>query len=79
MTEDFLAGVDPEKGRFRAFLLATMRNFLSHERDRDRALKRGGGTMTLSLDVEAGERNYAATPIDTVTESSRTPLPPSTG
>ena len=37
---------------------------MSHQRDHDRALKRGGGTMTLSLDVEAGERNYAATPID---------------
>jgi len=40
-------------------LYAYMRHFLSHERDRERALKRGGGTTTLSLDVEAGEAGYA--------------------
>jgi len=59
LEKDFLADVDPERGRFRAFLLASLRHFLSHERDRERALKRGGGTTTLSLDVEAGEAGYA--------------------
>jgi len=67
LEKDFLAQVDRAKGRFRAFLLASMRNFLSHERDRTRALKRGGGAVTLSLDVEAGERNYAATPVEALT------------
>ena len=57
--KDFLADVDPGKGRFRAFLLASLRHFLSHQRDRDRALRRGGGAITLSLDVFAGEQNYA--------------------
>jgi RNA polymerase sigma-70 factor (ECF subfamily) len=60
LDKDFLADVDPSKGRFRSFLLATLRNFLSHQRDRDRALKRGGGTPTLSLDVAAGEESYAS-------------------
>ena len=62
LEKDFLGGVDPDKGRFRSFLLASLRHFLSHERDRERALKRGGGTMTLSLDVEAGEAGYATRP-----------------
>jgi RNA polymerase sigma-70 factor (ECF subfamily) len=62
LEKDFLSSVDPEKGRFRAFLLASLRNFLSHERDRERALKRGGGVTTLSLDVEAGEAGYASRP-----------------
>ena len=35
--------VRPELGRFRAFLLVSVRNFLNNERDRERALKRGGG------------------------------------
>jgi RNA polymerase sigma-70 factor (ECF subfamily) len=67
LEKDFLADVDPDKGRFRSFLLASLRNFLSHERDRERALKRGGGTMTLSLDVEAGEAGYALRPVEATT------------
>ena len=67
LDKDFLADVDPEKGRFRSFLLASLRHFLSHERERDRALKRGGGTMTLSLDVEAGEAGYGIEPAEEMT------------
>ena len=59
--KDFLAGIDPEKGRFRSFLLASLRNFLSHQRDRAHALKRGGGAVTLSLDTSLGERGYDIT------------------
>lgn len=60
LEKDFLADVDPAKGRFRAFLLASLRNFLSHERTKARRLKRGGGVSTLSLDLEAGEERYSA-------------------
>ena len=67
LEKDFLSSVDPEKGRFRSFLLASLRNFLSHERDRERALKRGGGTLTLSFDVEAGEAGYALRPVEATT------------
>ena len=59
LDKDFLSSVDPEKGRFRSFLLASLRHFLSHERDRERALKRGGGTATLSLDLSAAKKVYA--------------------
>ena len=58
LDKDFLSSVDPDKGRFRSFLLASLRHFLSHERDRERALKRGGGAVTLSLDLATGEENY---------------------
>jgi RNA polymerase sigma-70 factor (ECF subfamily) len=70
LEKDFLAEVDPEKGRFRSFLLASLRHFLAHQRRSARALKRGGGTRTLSLDTEAGEEAYALqssaqqTPVD---------------
>ena len=67
LDKDFLADVDPEKGLFRAFLLASLRHFLSHERDRARALKRGGGTTTLSFDVEAGEAGYELRPVEAMT------------
>jgi DNA-directed RNA polymerase specialized sigma24 family protein len=38
------AHADPRKGRFRSFLYGTLKHFLAHARDRDRAQKRGGGT-----------------------------------
>ncbi len=47
-----LASATPERGRFRAFLLSSMKNFLANEYDRARALKRGGGQRVLSLDWE---------------------------
>src|SRR5437773_1951220 len=39
-----------EKGRFRSFLLATLKHFLSTERRRLAAQKRGGGQALVSLD-----------------------------
>ena len=62
LAKEVLSDVNPEKGRFRSFLLASLRHFLSHERDRARALKRGGGARTLSLDVETGEAGYVREP-----------------
>ena len=41
--------VDRRKGKFRSFLLASVKNFLTHEADRARALKRGGGQDFLPL------------------------------
>lgn len=62
LEKDFLADVDPSKGRFRAFLLASLRHFLSHQRDQARTLKRGGGTHTLSLDTGVAEERYSRDP-----------------
>src|SRR5208282_2508062 len=38
-----LGCVDPRQGRFRTFLLASLKNYLANVWDRDNALKRGGG------------------------------------
>ena len=56
-----------ERGRFRTFLLAAVGHFLSNRRKADRALKRGGGQVVLSLDVDDGERRYQLEPADTMT------------
>jgi RNA polymerase sigma factor (sigma-70 family) len=58
LDKDLLADVDPSKGRFRAFLLASLRHFLSHQREQARTLKRGGATRTLSLDTDMAEQRY---------------------
>ena len=55
---DALQTVAQEKGRFRSFLLAALRNFLCDEWDRSHAKKRGGGAIPLSLDIENAEDIY---------------------
>ena len=55
-----LADVDPSKGRFRSFLLATLKHFLSHERDKARTLKAGGRFEKVSLDIAEAEARYGA-------------------
>ena len=56
--------VDPARGRFRSFLLASLDNYVSNERDRDRAQKRGGGTPPISLDATTAEERYSREPAD---------------
>ena len=59
--------VHREHGRFRAFLLVSVRNFLNNARDRERAVKRGGGRRLLSLDADRAEERLSAEPRDPVT------------
>jgi RNA polymerase sigma-70 factor (ECF subfamily) len=47
---------DREKGKFRSFLLASLKHFLSHAREREQALKRGGGLEFLPLDEGRAEQ-----------------------
>jgi RNA polymerase sigma-70 factor (ECF subfamily) len=56
-----------EKGRFRSFLLAAAKHFFANERDRSRALKRGGGREWVSIDVLEAENRYAREPADGLT------------
>jgi RNA polymerase sigma factor (sigma-70 family) len=56
---------DPAKGNFRAFLLSSLKNFLSDERRHERRQKRGGDLHFVPLDEEvaAVEAAYAREPI----------------
>jgi RNA polymerase sigma-70 factor (ECF subfamily) len=63
-----IAQANATRGRFRTFLLTSLRNFHSHQRARAGALKRGGGSELISLDaVDAAEKRFRHEP---VTESS---------
>jgi DNA-directed RNA polymerase specialized sigma24 family protein len=57
--KDF-AGLDPGRGRFRAFLLASMNHFLAKEWRKASTIKRGGGQAPLVLDTVVAERCYHA-------------------
>ncbi len=53
-----LRQVRRERGKFRSFLLASLKHYIINEWDRARAAKRGGGRKHLSLDFETGESRY---------------------
>jgi RNA polymerase sigma-70 factor (ECF subfamily) len=59
-----LRRTDRGKGKFRSFLLASFKNFLSHDRERLNARKRGGGVATIALDAVHAEERYALEPVD---------------
>lgn len=59
--------VQRAKGRFRSFLLASLKHFLADEWDKARAQKRGGGQTLLSLDDDTAEECYRLEPADPMT------------
>ncbi len=65
--EHFLANVDRQKSRFRAFLLASLKHFLADQRDRAHAQKRGGGRAVVSLDALDAETRYRLEPAQDLT------------
>lgn len=67
LEKGWLQDVRPERGRFRSFLLASLSHFVSNERDRARALKRGGPKPPLPLEIETAEGLYQLEPRDDLT------------
>jgi DNA-directed RNA polymerase specialized sigma24 family protein len=61
-----IAAADPNRGRFRNFLMADCANFLSHQRDRAAARKRGGDRPTISIDARNAEGRFLNEPADTL-------------
>jgi RNA polymerase sigma factor (sigma-70 family) len=63
---------DPERGRFRSFLVTALKNFLLNEWRRGHAKKRGGGQWLLSLDEQRdAETRFMAEPADPATTPDR--------
>ena len=54
LTRGGIDHADPQRGRFRSFLLGAVKHFLADMRDHDRRLKRGAGQAIESLDARAG-------------------------
>ncbi len=60
----FLRQADQKRGRFRTFLLTSLKYFLINEWRKVNCEKRGGGQQLISLDVEATETRFRAEPAD---------------
>ncbi len=56
-----------ERGRFRSFLLGTLKNFVRHEAEKAQAVRRGGGVEFVSIDEETEEGFYRHEPASTLT------------
>jgi RNA polymerase sigma factor (sigma-70 family) len=67
LEKNCLADVERSKGRFRSFLLASLKHFLANEWDKARAQKRGGGVTFIPLDAASAETRYGIEPADTET------------
>ncbi len=64
LKRNYLGGLSSDKGRFRAFLLASLKHFLANEYDRAGRQKRGGGLPPLSLDWQEADTRYQIVPAD---------------
>jgi len=53
-----ISRADRNKGRFRSFLLASLKNYVNSEYRKGNAAKRGGGAPIVSIDEELGESKY---------------------
>jgi RNA polymerase sigma-70 factor (ECF subfamily) len=66
LERNFLDRADRNKGKFRWFLLGAVKHFLSSQRERERAAKRGGGQVHLPLDQILAEERYQLEPATTL-------------
>lgn len=55
LAQNTVARADPARGRFRSFLLASLKHFLANEWDKATARKRGGGAQLLPLEFDTAE------------------------
>jgi RNA polymerase sigma-70 factor (ECF subfamily) len=67
LARDGLAAVAPERGRFRSFLMAACAHHIADCRDRDRAARRGGGRVPISIDRQEAEGRYGSEPAHELT------------
>ncbi len=63
LEKDRLRAIDPSRGRFRSFLLASLKHYISHQWKRGQAQRRGGGTQIVPLDVDDAETRYSRDPV----------------
>ena len=58
LAKNYLEGLSAERGRFRAFLLASLKHFLINEWKKTQRIKRGGGEAVLSLDWKTADTQF---------------------
>jgi RNA polymerase sigma-70 factor (ECF subfamily) len=67
LEKNYVGDADRQRGKFRSFLLASLKHFLANEWDKARAQKRGGSRTFVALDAQTAETRYRLEPVDTMT------------
>ena len=67
LDKNYVGKATPDRGKFRAFLLTAFKNFLSKQWEKQKALKRGGGRVAISLDFEFADSRLSIEPADGLT------------
>ncbi|HZL35423.1 MAG TPA: hypothetical protein VFC78_08945 [Tepidisphaeraceae bacterium] len=62
-----VAAADPNRGRFRCFLISSLQNFVANRRDHELAQKRGGNLKKFTLDFNTAEAVYHREPCTDLT------------
>ncbi len=64
LEKNYVAAADQERGKFRTFMLTALQRYMADEWDRERAQKRGGRELPISLDFDTAEGGYKLEPPD---------------
>jgi DNA-directed RNA polymerase specialized sigma24 family protein len=67
LKRNLLGKANPDRGRFRSFLIGILKNYVRGEHEKENALCRGGGADVISIDEEVAEGRYAHEPATCLT------------
>jgi RNA polymerase sigma-70 factor (ECF subfamily) len=67
LEKNYLEAAEPERGRFRSFLLMALKRFMANEWHKAHAQKREGSRRHLPLPLDTAETRYAREPVNTAT------------
>jgi len=64
LEKGLIGHAQPDAGRFRSFLLGSLKNFMANDFRRQRAQKRGGHASVISFDAQTAEQRYSLEPVE---------------
>jgi RNA polymerase sigma-70 factor (ECF subfamily) len=67
LEKNYLISADKKRGKFRSFLLTTVKHFLANEWEREHAKKRGSGEPPISIDLIKAESWYVSAAMEETT------------
>ncbi len=67
LEKKLIGDADPSRGKFRSYLLGSLKHFLSHQWEKANALKRGGGKAPISLNFASADSSIKIEPVDGLT------------
>ncbi|TWT91163.1 RNA polymerase sigma factor [Stieleria varia] len=73
LERDSIAEADSSRGRFRAFLYASLDRFVANAHRHDHAIKRGGGTLTFSIDQNRIDQTDSRYGVDQIAADDEDP------